>query len=232
MRRTAALAVSAALLAACGSTEPPIPVHAPPIPVHTAGTAAASTATATTTTAPTAGTGGWTITVYYTAVERFHTGAATRVTGCPRLDCTHGRAYLGRFPTDFVQAVKDEGTGLTRDGRYLNWSYDTGYWLDTAARDTHGDALRPYVSAAADHGVLADGTGFTITDCGREDDGSAAPEPVCAKLRRARWTVTDEFTPGLGGERHVDAYIGPETVPDFTDSDWYVTLTGARLRTL
>ena len=32
----------------------------------------------------------------------------------------------------------------------------------------------------------------------------------------ANWTITDEFTPGLGGSRHVDLYIGEETGPGFT----------------
>ena len=64
---------------------------------------------------------------------------------------------------------------------------------------------------------------------GHQDDGSALPAATCAALRRASWLITDEFTPGLGGNRHIDAYIGPETGPGFTDSDWYVTLQGARL---
>jgi hypothetical protein len=174
--------------------------------------------------------GGWEVTVYYTAVQEYHHGGSVTVTGCPRLDCANGHADLGRYPADFVRVVKDEGTGRTRDGRYLNWSYDTGYWLDTAARDSYGDPLQPFVSAAADPGVLARGSRFTIADCGTLDDGSAPPATVCAALRAARWLVTDEFTPGLGGSRHIDAYIGPETGPGFTGSDWYVTLTGATLR--
>jgi hypothetical protein len=42
--------------------------------------------------------------------------------------------------------------------------------------------------------------------------------------------VTDEFTPRLGGSKHIDAYIGPETGPGFTGSKWYITLTGATLQ--
>jgi len=41
--------------------------------------------------------GGWTITVYYTAVESFHTGTPTRVTGCPGINCQHGDADLGTY---------------------------------------------------------------------------------------------------------------------------------------
>jgi hypothetical protein len=173
---------------------------------------------------------GWEITVYYTAVERFHAGEPEQVTGCLRLDCTDGGDDLGTYPADFVDAVRNEGTGRTRDGRYLNWSDDVGFWLDSAPRDSGGRELRPFASAAADPGVLPRNSTFQIVGCGRLDDGSRAQAHVCAALKRATWTVTDEFTPGLGGDRHIDAYIGAETGPGFTDSAWYVSLTGATLR--
>ncbi len=172
---------------------------------------------------------GWEITVYYTAVEEFHDDETTDVTGCPKLACSHGSDDLGRYPAGFVQAVQDEGTGRTASGQYLNWSYDVGFWLDSAPRDTNGRRLVPFVSAAADPDVLPQGTRFTIAACGHQDDGSTPPAATCTALRRAAWEITDEFTPGLGGNRHIDAYIGPETGPGFTDSDWYLTLTGARL---
>ena len=174
--------------------------------------------------------GGWEITVYYTAVEDHHSGEPETVTGCRGLDCAHGDDDLGRYRSDFVDAVREEGTGRTAAGTYLHWSYDVGFWLDTRPRDTAGRALRPFVSAAADPTVLARGTHFSIAACGRADDGSPPAAPVCAALRKARWTVTDEFTPGLGGSRHIDAYIGEETGPDFTSSPWYLTLRGATLR--
>jgi hypothetical protein len=173
--------------------------------------------------------GAWEVTVYYTAVEKYHHGKATGVTGCPKLDCQNGHADLGRYPKDFVRAVKDEGTGRTSAGKYLNWSYDTGFWLDSSTRDSYGNPLEPFVSAAADPDVLARGTRFTIAGCGKADDGSTPSATVCAALRSAHWQVTDEFTPGLGGKKHLDAYIGPETGPGFTDSDWYITLEKATL---
>jgi len=172
---------------------------------------------------------GWTVTVYYTAVASLHTGTAEKVTGCPKLDCTKGHDDLGSYPSDFVQAVKDEGAGRISTGKYLNWSYDTGYWLDTAARDTAGRQLVPFSSAAADRDVLKAGTRFSITQCGTDDGGATIAAAVCAKLKDARWTITDEFTPGLGGSHHVDAYIGEETSKDFTNSDWYTTLHKATL---
>jgi hypothetical protein len=165
------------------------------------------------------------VTVYYTAVQRFHSGRSTRVTGCPKLDCRDGHDDLGSYPADFVAAVREEGTGRLDDQRYLNWSSDTGYWLDVAPRDSAGGVLQPWVSAAADRDVLARGTRFTIVDCGHTKIDTA----VCARLRGARWRVSDEFTPGLGGARHVDVYIGEETGPGFTDSAWYTTLAGAVL---
>lgn len=186
--------------------------------------------TASPTTSPVRTSAGWEITVYYTAVEEFHDGDPTPVTGCPKLDCSDGDDDLGTYPADFVDAVRDEGTGRTASGRYLNWSYDTGFWLDSAPRTSDGGSLVPFVSAATDPDVLPRGTRFTIDSCGSQEDGSAAPRQVCAALRDAGWTITDEFTPGLGGPRHLDAYIGEETGPDFTDSQWYLTLTGARLR--
>ncbi|WP_430782051.1 hypothetical protein [Actinoplanes sp. G11-F43] len=202
MRGSAALAAVVTLAAGCGT--------APTEPVVRAST-------------------GWEITVYYTAVEAFHGPADTPVTGCLVLDCEHGDDDLGSYPASFVRAVHDEGTGLTVSGRYLNWSYDVGYWLDTVARASDGGALEPFVTAAADTDVLAPGTDFRIADCGRQEDGSAPPPAVCARLAAAAWHIDDEFTPGLGGARHIDAYIGPETGPGFTDSEWYLTLIGATL---
>ncbi|MGI5237703.1 hypothetical protein [Dactylosporangium sp. CA-139066] len=170
---------------------------------------------------------GWEVTVYYTAVERLHNGNATEVTGCPTIDCDKHRNQqrLGSFPASFVKAVKDEGTGRTADGRYLNWSYDTGYWMDTAPRDTAGRPLRPWVSAAADASALRAGSRFTIVRCGTAE----VTAEVCTKLKSPTWTIVDEFTPGLGGDKHVDVYIGEETGPNFTDSDLYTTLQNATL---
>lgn len=175
---------------------------------------------------------GWEVTIYYTAVESFHDGLLVKVTGCPTIECDGGDDPLGIYPEDFVQAVENEGTGRITSGEhageYLNWSYDTGYWLDTEPRNSHGDPLRPFVSAAADPDVLAEGTSLRITDCGDAEDVTAE---VCDRLQTAEWTIEDEFTPGLGGDHHIDLYLGEETGPDFTDSPWYTTLTNARIET-
>ena len=53
----------------------------------------------------------------------------------------------------------------------------------------------------ADPSVLPHGTRFVIAGCGRQDDGSAVPSPVCATLRAGNWRIDDQFTPGLGGRK-------------------------------
>jgi hypothetical protein len=227
-------AVALLLLAGCdGSTPAAEPTRSPPpISAGPASPGAGSVAPAPSAAGSAAAartSAGWEITVYYTVVEKYHHGAPTRVTGCPKLDCTGGSDDLGTYPADFVADVRTEGTGVTSDGRYLNWSYDIGFWLDTAPRDTDGDPLVPWVSAAADPSVLEPGARFRFADCGREDDDSAVPGPVCDRFRAAMWRIDDEFTPGLGGPKHIDLYLGPETRERFTDSDLYVTLKNVTL---
>lgn len=235
-RLVLAAAVVVAVAAGCGTDDAPdtpAPPAPPPVTSASASEPAPSTAPSQAP-SPTAGrtttvSDDWEITVYYTAVEDFHIGTDTAVTGCTKLDCKDGKDDLGTYPADFVQAVKDEGTGRTSDGQYLNWSYDIGFWIDSEPRTSDGERLTPFVSAAADPNVLPQGTHFAIASCGTQDDGSAPQEAVCAALRDAAWEITDEFTPGLGGSHHIDAYIGPETSTNFTDSDWYITLNNARL---
>jgi hypothetical protein len=170
---------------------------------------------------------GWQVTVYYTAVESFHSGPSVPVRGCQVIDCENGNDLLGTFPQSFVKAVKDEGTGRTASGRYLNWSHDKGYWLDSEPRDSFGKPLRPFVSAAADG--LKTGSRIKLVSCGLTPDGANVDHAVCQKLAASSWEITDEFTPGLGGERHIDLYLGEETGPKFTESPWYTTLSEAVL---
>ncbi|NMO54806.1 hypothetical protein HH310_26925 [Actinoplanes sp. TBRC 11911] len=174
--------------------------------------------------------GGWELAVIYTAVARFHTDKKVSVTGCTKLQCSEGTDSLGRYPGSFVKAVKEQGSGRLTDGRYLNWSYDVGYWLDTAPRNASGGTLVPYVSAAADPSVLPQGTAFTVTGCGHlSNKKSPPPAAMCDRLSAASWEVSDEFTPGSGGDHHVDLYIGEETQKNFTNTQWYNTLSGATL---
>lgn len=171
----------------------------------------------------------WQITVYYTAVESYHTDANVAVKGCPTIQGGNCGQALGSWPKSFVQAVKDEGTGRLNDGRYLNWSYDTGYWLDTAPRGSYGNVLVPFQSSAAD-GVQK-GTAFRVTGCGK-DSGSGDPIDAqwCDQLKAASWIMDDEFTPGLGGQRHVDLYIGEEDRANFVrQSPKVIDTSGATL---
>lgn len=170
---------------------------------------------------------GWQVTVYYTAVESFHSGPPVPVRGCPVIDCENGDDLLGTFPQSFAKAVKDEGTGRTASGRYLNWSHDKGYWLDSEPRDAFGKPLKPFVSAAADG--LKTGSRIKLVSCGQTPEGANVNHTVCQKLASSSWEITDEFTPGLGGERHVDLYLGEETGPKFTESPWYTTFSEAVL---
>jgi hypothetical protein len=186
--------------------------------------------------APTTSTSGpYRLSVYYTAVEAYHYGAPVAVTGCPQQDCVHGSTYLGSYESDFVKAVKDEGTGRITSGehtgQYLNWSSDTGYWLDTVPADSYGHALVPFHTAAAE-GFLPRGTQFSIADCGVQ--GGEVLDPVaCWTISAARWEIQDEFTPGLGGDGHIDLYIGEETGPRFTaTSPLWFDVTGAAIQTV
>lgn len=173
---------------------------------------------------------GWHITVYYTAVESFHHQALESVYGCPTQQCEKGDTPLGQYPGDFISVVKQEGTGRITSGRYtgayLNWSYDVGFWIDSVAADTHGNKLTPYVSAAADASVLKQSTQFAITSCGTTNISAA----VCNKFKSSHFIIRDEFTPGLGGKKHLDIYIGEEDQPNFEDSQTYTDLTNATIR--
>lgn len=173
----------------------------------------------------------WLVTVYYTAVESFHDGDPVRVVGCPVLDCAHGATPLGSYPADFVAAVRAEGTGRITTGqhrgRYLNWSHNVGYWLDDGPRDAAGNLLVPFVSAAAD-GVRP-GSRVTLTDCGTLVNGESVPPHLCRRLREGDWQIRDEFTPGYGGNQHIDLYVGEENVPNFTRSELYISLVDATL---
>ncbi len=174
------------------------------------------------------------VTVYYTAVESFHSGARKNITGCLIVDCAFGKSELGSYPASFARAVRTEGTGRITSGphagRYLNWSYDVGYWLDDIPSDSYGNALVPLSTAAADIGVLRRGTRFALLAPLTLDNGEPADAGITAWLTGGVWTIQDEFTPGLGGEGHIDIYLGEEDRADFTrTSPLYQTFIGASI---
>lgn len=181
--------------------------------------------------------GGWMLTVYYTAVQAYHSGPPQQVRGCLQINCAHGQDNLGTYPRDFVQAVKDEGTGRITSGpnasKYLNWSIDVGYWLDSAPRDARGGALLPWISAAADPAIPF-GSRFSVLDCGVDDStkqASDVPASTCGRIQRASWRVVDRFTsPNVG--KHVDLYIGEENEPNFVANSPLVISTQGAITSL
>ena len=176
----------------------------------------------------------YTITVYYTAVESFHTTAAQSVKGCLIRDCAFGNNVIGNYPASFIKATKTEGTGRittgANAGKYLNWSVDVGYWLDTIPSDGYGGALVPFRTAAADDIALAKGTQFRLVAPLKQEDGSALDNASANRLLSATWLINDQFTPGLGGALHLDVYIGEEDRVNFTNtSPLYTTLINTKI---
>lgn len=176
------------------------------------------------------------ITVYYTAVESFHTDAAQNVSGCLIRECAFGSSLIGSYPASFIKATKIEGTGRITSGanagKYLNWSVDVGYWLDTIPSDGYGTALVPFRTAAADDIALTRGTQFRLVAPLIQEDGSALDSTSANRLFAAQWLVNDQFTPGLGGALHLDLYIGEEDRANFTSSPLYTTLANVKMARL
>ncbi|MDO8776711.1 MAG: hypothetical protein Q7K57_49980 [Burkholderiaceae bacterium] len=200
-------------------------------------TTTTTTTGTTTTTTGTVSTAVYTITVYYTAVESFHTDAPVSVSGCLIRDCAFGNKLIGSYPASFVKATKTEGTGRITSGvnagKYLNWSVDVGYWLDTIPSDGYGTALVPFRTAAADDIALTRGTQFALVAPLIQDDGTPLDSTSANKLLAAQWLVNDQFTPGLGGELHLDLYIGEEDRFNFTNqSPLYTTLMNTKIMKL
>ncbi|MEU9844340.1 hypothetical protein AB0C69_34580 [Actinomadura sp. NPDC048032] len=244
MRRRAPLALLlCGAVAGCGQSARGADVPAPAVPPPTAPTVSASAppasppppagVPATGEPVPLGRVAGWRITTYYTALESLYDGERKAVRGCARFHCSRGKTPLGSYPKDFLKVVQTEGSGRVTEGpergRYLNWSHSVGFWLDDTTRDSRGRPLRAWASAAADRSVLARGRRFAILDCGEDGGGRAVEDEVCAAFRKARWTVTDLFRPGYGGQNHADVYIGEEKGSRLAGSPFYTTLSGATL---
>lgn len=178
---------------------------------------------------PTITSTGWHVAVYYTAVESRYHGHPVRVAGCRDLDCVHGDAPLGRYPADFVHSVHEQGAGRITSGphtgHFLNWSAETGYWLDSEPRDAHGRPLEPFHTAAAG---LPDGTQIRLLSCGHRRDGKPIAPDLCHRLSTAHWQVLDTY-PGHDNRRDIGLYIGPETTTGFTGSQRDTTLVDATI---
>ena len=199
----------------------------------TAGAAGGTSGTGTPATGGAVSSESYLITVYYTAVESFHTDAAQNVSGCLIRDCAFGNSLIGSYPASFIKATKTEGTGRitsgTNAGKYLNWSSDVGYWLDTIPSDGYGGALVPFRTAAADAIALPKGTQFRLVGPLKLEDGSALDAGSAGRFLAATWLINDQFTPGLGGALHLDVYIGEEDRVNFTNSAMYTTLANVKI---
>ncbi len=174
------------------------------------------------------------ITVYYTAVESFHGGNVETVRGHLSRDSESDNDVLGTYPASFIATAQSGGTGRITSGphadQYLNWSYDVGYWLDTVPANAYGGALVPFQTAAADLDVLARGVRFKLVAPLIKDDGTPLDTASATRFLSAEWNVQDQFTPGAGGSRHLDLYIGEEDRPDFTSSSpLYITLENVKI---
>jgi hypothetical protein len=200
------------------------------------GTAGSTGSTGEPATGGTVSSASYLITVYYTAVESFHTDAAQNVSGCLIRECSFGSSLIGSYPANFIKATKTEGTGRITSGanagKYLNWSVDVGYWLDTIPSDGYGTALVPFRTAAADDMALTRGTQFRLVAPLIQEDGSALDSTSANRLLAAQWLVNDQFTPGLGGALHLDLYIGEEDRVNFTSSPLYTTLANVKMARL
>jgi hypothetical protein len=156
------------------------------------------------------------------------------VSGCLIRECSFGKSLIGSYPASFIKATKAEGTGRITSGanagKYLNWSSNVGYWLDTIPSDGYGTALVPFRTAAADDIALTRGTQFALVAPLIQDDGTPLDSTSANKLLSAQWLINDQFTPGLGGALHLDLYIGEEDRVNFTNqSPMYTTLMNTKI---
>lgn len=167
--------------------------------------------------APTNQSGGWLVTVYYTVRESNYGGAHRAISGCPTDYCRRGEEVaLGSYPSEFLDRVEMQGTGLLTSGpyagQYLNWSSSvgsTGFWISPGPKSASGRDLVGRSSAASPS--LPFGTRFTIVDCGRNAYGGRLDAAACNELRSATWTIIDRFEPWAAeGSHHLDLYLGVE----------------------
>jgi hypothetical protein len=170
-------------------------------------------------------------------VQSYHTGAPQAITGCPPqpTNCSNGSTPLGSYPGDFLEAVRDNGTGRITGGRYagrfLTYDAQSGYAVADTNVDDSGNAKRPFVTAAADEGIPL-GTSFRVQACGVDgSDGSPVDGGVCSRLVAASWVV-GERSGEPTGSRELALYIGEENRPDFDSVEPLVIATAGARTTL
>lgn len=167
------------------------------------------------------------ITFYYTPVESFYGGPPQAIVGCTSIDCGSGLQSLGAYPSDFIAAVRLEGSGRLTSGpyagQYLNGSFGGNFWINPFPPDAYGSSLRPFETAAVNATGLPRGTRFRLV-APLLENGAPIPAGVESKLLASTWNVQDRFEPGYGGTFHLDLYVGEQTTPSFTASPFYLLL--------
>jgi len=176
------------------------------------------------------------VTAYYTPVEVYHGGPSQDVWGYTTIGGESGRVLLGSYPESFIGAVRMQGSGRitsgTYVGKYLNGSFVGDFWLSEFASDAYGAPLLPFLTAAADDGVLARGTRFKLKEPLLESGGAEISSTASKKLLAITWDVQDHFEAGTGGDFRIDLYIGEEDRSDFTtDNPYYVALENVIITT-
>ena len=186
------------------STPLPVFAAASPTPVFTTTPSPTKAAKIIPTTAPQVNsTNGWHLTVYYTPVEKYHSGEQEHVPG------------VGSFSKAFLDLVRLEGVGKISNGphagRYLQRGGENGFYIVDSPLDARGGALVAFKSAAMTESTNF-GTKIKIVSCG------GAPAIVCNKIKSAEWEVVDRFGYDAGS-RHIDLYIGEENSENFLASE-------------
>jgi len=176
------------------------------------------------------GSADWQLRLFFTATEAYYHGAPVRVRGCADLACQRGQVDLGRYPRDFLAAVRTQGSGRIgtgpHGGGFLDWDAVRGYWIDTAPRAADGAPLRPFASVISSTSQLSAYTPLEVLSCGKGSRAGWAA--VCARLRAASWSVATVAVPR--GKRTVRLYVGTETRPGFAAGPWADTFQHAVLR--
>lgn len=86
------------------------------------------------------------------------------------------------------------------------------------------------LNVSQDDITLKRGTKFLLLAPLIQDDGTPLDSTSANKLLAGQWLVNDQFTPGLGGELHLDLYIGEEDRFNFTtQSPLYTTLMNTKI---
>jgi len=163
---------------------------------------------------------GWTITAYFLANEILYSGTKTDI-------MNKTGDLLGRYKTDFVDAVKIQGTGLGDGinnpvGKYLTRDGEGNYKLIS---QPWGAYAKPIFSWASNNPSVAinpvswpQGTKLKILQLSSEQYNY--PAWVKDRLYNKLYSVDDKFASGqFGNQKRIDIFAGLETTLDHGYSD-------------